>query len=166
MSCFQKQLVIHKFSLPVEILHIIKDFCFKPHTVQTEKTRRLKSHFIKYIKYSCNSEYSVDASTGTTTITASQYLYGVTNAAFKKRHPFMNEQKTILKRTMCNICGNFRPQVEAYRHPRDIIYHRVDLRGYPSDIMCHVVDEYGYSDDIMCSRITCECPRPKIDIDF
>jgi hypothetical protein len=42
MSCFQKQLVLHKLPLPVDVLHIVYDYCFKYITdVQKEKKASL-----------------------------------------------------------------------------------------------------------------------------
>lgn len=128
MSCFQKQLVIHKFALPLEILHIIKDFCF---TLQTEKTRRAKSLLMRKIKNSSDTKYSVNASKRTTSILG-MGLYGKLTTAFWKRREKLLKA-TILQRTMCNVCGNFyrRPE-EKYSYPNYITYFRITCKCYRS----------------------------------
>lgn len=133
MSYFQKQLIIHKFPLPLEVLRIIKDFCF---TLQTEKTRRAKSLFMGMIKNSSDTEYSANPNTGIVYILADGLLgydgKKLTNPFWNRYisyHPLFKE--TILKRAICNICGNF----VRYRYAprRGITYARITCKCHRAD---------------------------------
>ena len=125
MSYFQKQLIIHKFPLPLEILRIIKDFCF---TLQTEKTRRAKSLLMGIIKNSSDTEYSANPHTGIVCILGNGLLgYGkLTNPFWDRRNIFF--PATIHKRTMCNVCGNFYRRPEFPRLTDKVTYSRITCK--------------------------------------
>jgi len=39
MSCFRKQLVLHKLPLPVDVLHIVYDYCFE-HVIDVQRKKK------------------------------------------------------------------------------------------------------------------------------
>jgi len=111
MSCFQKQLLVHKLPLPVDVLHIVYDYCFK-HVMDVQ--RKKKAALLNVIKKqtytetivckisfhdgSCRGRYNTINVFSVYPKNVSAMCWGISS---------MSQPETYLSSDICSKCGDF-----------------------------------------------------------
>jgi len=111
MSCFQKQLVLHKLPLPVEVLHIVYDYCFK---TTLDVQRRKKAAMLAVLNNQTHIEtitqrqiMSLEGEPIAASVVTSFFVYQ--KHIPKWRWGIYSDAKieTCLMCYVCSKCGNF-----------------------------------------------------------
>jgi hypothetical protein len=120
MSCFQKQLVLHKLPLPVDVLHIVYDYCFKYITdVQKEKKASLlnvieKQTEIRHISKIPGLWFREHDHQHAFVKTKCFAIYSINVAKENWSPGSVYQPETYLSFNMCSKCGEFvNPKTKA-----------------------------------------------------
>jgi len=121
MSCFRKQLLIHKLPLPVDILHIVYDYCFK-HIIDIQ--RKKKEAIINVIKKQTDIRY-IDVVPGSWFQEHDHKYASIKTKCYSVNSIHVSDEfsspqpETYLSYNICSKCGDFiNPKTKARnKHP-------------------------------------------------
>lgn len=130
MSCFQKQILIHKLPLPVDVLHIVYDYCFKS---VVDVQRKKKGAMLNAIKNQTEISY-IHVVSGlwfrehdhqhASVKTRCFSVYPINVPEFNWGPDSRSQAETYLSFSICSKCGDFVNPKTKTRNKRPFAWKR------------------------------------------